>query len=154
MFSINKVCLAGALVSAIAAALMASGCNVAGASGLQRASEVRVATTLEAGSPRMVVAGPARLLHVDVHGRQALRIYSVKRDATGAVDCAAKVRADVVALHQGASNELNLRVTEDEAICMADDSNGPGRDARRTDVSWHARRGAEEPSEVMHARND
>jgi hypothetical protein len=37
---------------------------------------------------------------------------------------------------------------------MADDSNDPGRDARRTDVSWHARRGAEEPSEVMHARND
>jgi hypothetical protein len=66
----NRVCIVGAVVSAAAAIFMASGCSVAG--GMQRAAEVRVATTLEAGSPKMIVSGPARLLHVDVHGRQSL----------------------------------------------------------------------------------
>ena len=67
MFSINRICFTGAVISAAAAVFMASGCGVAGA-GMKRAAEVRVATTLEAGSPKMIVSGPARLLHVDVHG--------------------------------------------------------------------------------------
>ena len=66
MVSINRIFFAGAVISAAAAVFLASGCGVTGASGMQRAAEVRVATTLEAGSPKVIVSGPARLLHVDV----------------------------------------------------------------------------------------
>jgi hypothetical protein len=150
MFSFNRVCVAGAVMFGLAAVLMASGCTTTAASGLRRAAEVRVATTLDAGTPKLIVSGPARLLHVDVHGRKSLSIYSVKRDATGAADCASAVRSAVRPLRQSASTELNLQVREDEAICLA----GAGGDGGRADVAWHARRGAEVAAEVMHASND
>jgi hypothetical protein len=149
MFSINRIFIAGAVVSAAAAVFMASGCGVAG--GMHRGADVRVATRLEAGSPKMIVSGPARLLHVDVHGRQALSIYSVKRGTDGTVSCADKARAEPLPLRQGASNELNLVVREGEAICLANDANDVA--ARNADVSWHARRGADAPAETAHASN-
>ena len=142
MVSINRIFFAGAIISAAAAAVLASGCGVAGASGMQRAAEVRVATTLEAGSPKVIVSGPARLLHVDVHGHQTLNVYSVKRDAGGAASCAARARSEARALRQAASTELNLEVGDDEVVCLA---NSAG-DAPRIDVSWHARRGVGAPS--------
>jgi len=141
MFSINRICLAGAVVSMIAAVLMASGCGVSG--GVQRA-EVRVATRLEAGSPKVIVNGPARLLHVNVHGRASLNVYSVKRAADGTANCADKVRSEVVALRQGVSNELNLAVHADEAVCLAN-ANATEASPRGSDVSWHARRGSDQP---------
>ena len=148
MFSINRICFTGAVISAAAAVFMASGCGVAGA-GMNRAAEVRVATTLEAGSPKMIVSGPARLLHVDVHGRQSLSVYSVKRGADGKVSCTAQERTALRPLQQGASNQLNIVVPENEAICLGNDA----REAapRNTDVSWHARRGADAPTETNHA---
>jgi len=148
MVSVDRICVLGAVISAVAAVLMASGCNVTGVSNLQRGAEVRVATTLEAGSPKMVVTGPARLLHVNVQGHKAVSVYSVKRDATGAVNCAATTRSDRQPLRQMASTELNLQVKDDEAVCMAHDAT----DAGRADVSWHARRGANNiPAEIAHA---
>jgi hypothetical protein len=152
MMSINRLFLAGAV--AYAGAFLASGCSLAGASGMQRAAEVRVATTLEAGSAKLVVSGPARLLHVDVRGRQPLSIYSVKRGAGGAVNCADSVRSGVFPLRHGASNELNLEVLSDEAICLANQIGDAS--AGNADVSWHARRGANAPIETtpaLHASN-
>ncbi|HEY7375656.1 MAG TPA: hypothetical protein VIF57_26100 [Polyangia bacterium] len=150
MFSFNRICVAGAVIFGVAAVLMASGCNTTGASGLHRAAEVRVATTLGAGSSQLIVSGPARLLHVDVRSRKTLNIYRVKLDATGAADCASAVRSEVRALRESASTELDLAVRDDEAICLANVAGDSGR----ADVSWHARRGAEAPAEVMQARND
>jgi hypothetical protein len=147
MFSINRVFFTGAVISAAAAVFVASGCSVAGG-GMKRAAEVRVATTLEAGSPKMIVSGPARLLHVDVHGRQSLNVYSVKRGADGKVDCTDKAPSARVSLRQGASNELNLVVRADEAVCVANDASDAS--PRNADVSWHARRGADVPAEVAH----
>jgi hypothetical protein len=151
MISIKRLFFAGTVACAAAGAFVASGCGVASASGMQRAAEVRGATALAAGSPQLIVSGPARLLHVDVRGRQALSIYSVKRDARGAVNCADKLRSKALPLRQGVSNELNLEVHHDEAICLAND----GGDAapRIADVSWHARRGADAPIEMTHASN-
>jgi hypothetical protein len=146
MFSLNRVCVAGAIVSAV---LMASGCGVSG--GMQGSAEVRIATRIEAGSPKLVVAGPARLLHVDVHGRQLLNLYSVKRGADGTVNCLEGARTQVRLLRQGASNELNIVVASDEAICLANDATVVARD---TDVAWHARCGAEAAGTVLHASND
>src|SRR5262245_58786754 len=71
MDSINRIFFAGAIISAAAAIFMASGCAGAGASSMQRAAEVRVATTLVAGSQKLMVSGPAQLLHVDVEGHQS-----------------------------------------------------------------------------------
>jgi hypothetical protein len=147
MISVNRIFFAGAVISAAAAVLMASGCGVAGATGMQRAAEVRVATTLEAGSPKMIVSGPARLLHVDVRGHQALTLYSVKRDAGGGANCAGPARSGAFALRQAASTVLNLQVQDDEAICLASATG----DAPSVDVSWHARRGAATPTELGHA---
>ena len=146
--NLNKICFAGAIASAAAAVLLASGCNVAGAGGgLQRAAEVRVATSLEANSPKLMVSGPARLLHVNVYGNQALNVYSVKRGADGAVDCAGTTRSAVRSLQQRASNELNLVVHADEGVCLATEADTA---APRADVSWHARRGGDVPTEVAH----
>jgi hypothetical protein len=125
---------------------MASGCGVAGASGMQRAAEVRVATTLEAGSAKVIVSGPARLLHVDVRGRQTLSLYTVKRGASGSVSCTGAPPAATVALRQAASTQLNLEVGDDEAICVASATSG----APSVDVSWHARQGTSTPIEIGH----
>jgi len=46
MISVNRICFAGAVACAIAAAVVASGCNAGRASALQRAADIRVATTL------------------------------------------------------------------------------------------------------------
>lgn len=148
MFSINRIFFTGAVISAAAAVFVASGCSAVGA-GMNRAAEVRVATTLEAGSPRMIVSGPARLLHVDVHGRQLLNLYTVKRAADGKFSCADQERSPLLPLRHGASNELNIVVSANEAVCLANDAGEAG--PRNTDVSWHARRGADAPSEVAHA---
>jgi hypothetical protein len=144
MEPINRTFIAGAVLCAAAALLMGSGCTT---TGLQRAVDVRVATTLLGGSPQLVVSGPARVLHVDVRGRQDVRMYSVRRGADGSVNCAAEVRADVRALERAASNELNLLVGEDEGVCVA---NAAGDGAPRADVSWHARRSADEVVEIAH----
>ena len=149
MACINRLFVAAAIACAAAGAFVASGCGVAGAAGMQRAAEVRGATTLAVGSPQVIVCGPARLLHVNVRGRQALSIYSVKRDANGAVNCADKVRSGAFLLRQGASNELNLEVLYDEAICLANAAGEAAPDD--ADVSWHARRGANAPIETAHA---
>src|SRR5262249_34681496 len=123
--------------------LLASGCTT---TSMQRAADVRVATTLQGGSPQLVVSGPARVLHVDVGGRQDVSIYSVKRGADGSVSCTGKVRGNVRALERAASNDLNLVVGEDEGVCLAKAAG----DASRVDVSWHASRGADAPVEIGH----
>jgi hypothetical protein len=145
MDSINRIFFAGAVISAAAAVFLASGCAGTGAASMQRAAEVRVATTLEAGSPKMMVSGPARLLHVDVEGHQTLNVYTVKRDAAGEASCAVLPR-EARTLRQAASTELNLEVGDDEVVCLA---NAAG-EAPRVDVSWHARRGVDTPIEKGH----
>jgi hypothetical protein len=146
MDSMNRIFFAGAIISAAAAVFLASGCAGAGATGTQRAAEVRVATTLEARSPKLMVSGPARLLHVDVEGHQTLQVYTVKRDAAGEASCSVVPRVEARALRQAATTELNLEVGDDEVVCLA---NAAG-EAPRVDVSWHARRGAGAPIEVGH----
>jgi len=148
LFSMNRICFAGAVIAALAAVLTASGCGVTGA--MDRAAEVRVATRLEAGSPKMIVAGPARLLHVDVRGRQAVNLYSVKRAADGSFNCADPARTQGAPLRHGASNELDLVVPADEAVCLASQAGA----LHQAEVSWHARRGAHAPAETPRATCD
>jgi hypothetical protein len=144
METINRTFIAGAVICAAGALLMAGGCTT---TGVQRAVDVRAATTLQGGRPQLVVSGPARVLHVDVAGRQDVSIYSVKRSADGSVSCATAVRTGVRVLERAASNDLDLAVGEDEGVCLA---NAAGDSAPRADVSWHARRGASTPVEIAH----
>ena len=146
MDSMNRIFFAGAVISAAAAVFLASGCAGTGAAGMQRSAEVRMATTLEAGSPKLMVSGPARLLHVDVEGHQTLNVYTVKRDAAGAASCAGKARSEARTLRQAATTELNLEVGDGEVVCLAN----AAADAPRVDVSWHARRGVAAPIETGH----
>jgi hypothetical protein len=143
MFTTNGILA----TAAIAALLIVGGCSTAGA---LRPAEVRVATQLEAGSPKLVVLGPARLLHVDVHGRQPLELYRVRRGGEGTVSCLDSARTSIRLLRQRASTELNLVVEAGEAICLTAGGAGAWRDA---DVSWHARSGAAAPVETAHASN-
>jgi len=145
MLSINRILFTAAVASAIGAALMAGGCAAGGVTH----AEVRMATTVKAGSAQVMVNGPARLLHVDVRGRQSLNVYSVKRGTDGAVDCADKVRSEIASLRQGTSNQLNVEVRGDEAVCLANESSG----ADHADVSWHARRASGEPTASLQASN-
>jgi hypothetical protein len=144
MGTINRTFIAGAVICAAAALLTASSCTT---TGTQRAVDVRVAMTLRSGSPQLVVSGPARVLHVEVAGRQDVSIYSVKRGADGSVSCATEIRTGVRVLKRAASNDLDLVVDEDEGVCLA---NAAGDGAPRADVSWHARRDAGTPVEIAH----
>jgi len=150
MFAMNRICVARAVFSAVAAISMVGGCSTVGAS---RPIEVRVATRVETGSPRLVVAGPARLLHVDVHGYRPLNLYSVRRGADGKLSCLDSARGPVRPLRQHASNEVNIVVAADEAICLTDDAAAGAPTTRDTDVSWHARSGTDAPVETVHASN-
>jgi hypothetical protein len=145
MFTTNRIYVAGVVVSAIVALSMA-GCSTAGAA---RHTEVRVATRLETGSPRLVVAGPARLLHVEVRGRRALNLYSVRRGADGQVSCLDGART-LLRSRLGANNALDLVVAAGEAICVGDGEAGAAN-PRDTEVSWHARSGTEARVEIAEA---
>jgi hypothetical protein len=72
-----------------------------------------------------------------VHGRQLLNVYSVKRGADGKVDCTDKLPSARVSLRQRASNELNLVVRADEAVCLANDASD-GRRAKPTSPGTRA----------------
>src|SRR5438552_3357437 len=137
MSAMNRIYGARAVALAIAVVSIASGCTTGGAS---RPIEVRVVTRVETGSPKLVVVGPARLLHVDVHGHRLLNLYSVRRGTDGKVSCLDGARGPVRTLHEQASNELNIVVAAGEAICVTDGAAGAPT-ARETDVSWHARSG-------------
>lgn len=148
MSAMNRIYGARAVALAIAVVSIAGGCTTGGAS---RPIEVRVATRVETGSPRLVVTGPARLLHVDVHGHRPLNLYSVRRGADGKVSCLDSARGQVRPLRQDASNEVNIVVAAGEAICVTDDDDAGTPTARDTDVSWHARSGTDAPVETVHA---
>jgi hypothetical protein len=149
MLAMNKNCLARVAAAAVAVVSMVGGCTTTGAT---RPIEVRVATRVENGSPRLVVTGPARLLHVDVHGQRPLNLYGVRRGADGKVSCLDGARGQVRPLREHASNELNIVVAAGEALCVVDDAAGAAT-ARDTDVSWHARSGTDAPVETVHASN-
>jgi hypothetical protein len=147
MAAMNRIFGERAVALAIAVVSIAGGCTTTGAS---RLIEVRVATRVETGSPRLVVTGPAQLLHVDVHGHRPLNLYSVRRGTDGKVSCLDGARGPVRTLHEQASNELNIAVAAGEALCVTDGGAGAST-ARDTDVSWHARSSIDAPVETVHA---
>ena len=104
-----------------------------------------------ATAPRVVVAGPARLLHVDVHGDRAFTIYNVARQTGTDADCLATASAPAISVARANRRRpLDIDVPAGQLVCLA---NAPDtNDHRSAEVSWHARRGAAEPG-VLYADN-
>ena len=86
-----------------------------------RGSAARVAA-----EPRPLLAGPARLLHVNADRRTPFTLYRIQTEAGKPADCGGARRDVVVDLAQGA-----ILVGKGETICVVAQG--------RTQVSWHAK---------------
>jgi len=76
--------------------------------------------------PRPLVAGPARLLHVNADRRTPFTLYRIRSEPGKPADCGGARRDVVVDLAQGA-----ILVGKNETICVA--AQGGAQ------VSWHAK---------------
>jgi hypothetical protein len=98
----------------------------------RRAPDVRGETMLSAAAPQLVVAGPARLLHVDVEGaRGGVSLYSVDSASGGSEACRAGAASAKRALRTNATNELDLDVAAGQTVCLVADGGS-------VEVAWHA----------------
>jgi hypothetical protein len=101
--------------------------------------------------PKVVVAGPARLLHVDVHGERAFTIYAVARQTGTDADCLAAAATPAISVARASRRRpLDLDVPAGQVICLANAADATG--GRGAEVSWHARRGAPDQG-VLYADN-
>lgn len=121
------------VASVILSGLVAFGSfGATAAAASQRGSDVRGQTVLTAAAPQQVVAGPARLLHVDVEGKRAVSFYSVDSRNGGPEACrAGSPSAKRSALRTNASNQLDLDVAAGRTVCLVA-TEGP------VQVAWHA----------------
>jgi hypothetical protein len=114
------------------------GCATVGADhGQARGRDMHVSATVAGGASRVIVSGPATLLHVDVNGASDLSLYRVARADGDA--CAATKRGPATELRRGASNRVNIDVASDEIVCVAAAAAAQGA----ASVTWHARRADE-----------
>ena len=97
----------------------------------RRAPDVRGDTMLSAAAPQLVVAGPARLLHVDVEGARGVSLYSVDSASGGSQACRAGAASAKRALRTNATNELDLDVAAGQTVCLVADGGS-------VEVAWHA----------------
>ena len=113
----------------------AAGCATLSAGHAGGGHDVHASTRIDGDRARVLVSGPAWLLHIDVDGRDDLALYSVaSKDGTDA-DCAAGAVVEKKRLRAGAPNLVNLDVAAGETICI-----GPVASTRIAAVMWHARR--------------
>ena len=98
-----------------------SGCATWAAPPDYRGSAARVAA-----EPRPLLAGPARLLHVNADRRTPFTLYRVQTEPGKPADCGGARRDVVVDFARGA-----ILVGKDETICVAVQG--------AAQVSWHAK---------------
>jgi hypothetical protein len=150
----NGCSILAGLAAIAVAAMMGGGCGVTGGASHShgRGNDVRSMARMNATTgPKVVVAGPARLLHVDIHGERAFAIYAVARQTGTDADCLAAPAAPAVAVARANRHRpLGIAVPAGQVICLANSADAP--DKRGAEVSWHARRGAPQPG-VRYADN-
>ena len=112
-----------------AALAAGAGCATTAGGG---ARDVHASATLGGAAPRMIVAGPALLIHVDVEGRNELALYTVARKQGTDADCGSSPSTGSVRLRGGASNRVNVTLAGSEAICVAPP-------AGHASIHWHVR---------------
>jgi hypothetical protein len=100
--------------------------------------DVRGSLVVAAEEPRLMLTGPAHLLHVDVDqdqpGRDQVTFYRVARHGQSAIDCAIP-HPDAERVRS--RKALDLDVTSEEGICLAVGAVAGGGGTR---VMWHAQR--------------
>ena len=114
--------------------LAAAGCATT-AGGHGGGHDVHSSARIPGDGARVLVSGPAWLLHVDVEGRDDLSLYAVaSKDGTDA-DCTSGPTVEKTHLRPGRSNLVNLSVAAGQTICV-----GAATTTRTASVMWHARR--------------
>jgi hypothetical protein len=143
----------GAAVATGLAAILCAGCGATGLAERPHTADVRLSIPMRADSPRLVVVGPARLLHVDVQGHGVVSLYAVRAETGLERDCDSAPLPKAMTLIPDETNRLDLDVPAGQAICMTTVK----RDDRRLgEVHLHARRfpGAPSaPTGTLQARN-
>jgi hypothetical protein len=105
-------------------ALAIAGCATATTTARASATDLRGNANVSTPQPRLLVAGPVELLHVNVDRKAGATFLRVPRLAGALPDC----RSGAPLIWDG---ESDLFVRQDESVCVAVRHN-----AR---VSWHAR---------------
>jgi hypothetical protein len=111
-----------------------AGC-VTASGGLSRSHDLHAATRVGGDGARVLVVGPALLMHVDVDGRDDLALYTVARKDGTEADCAGPLTGERKHLRPGTANLVNLTVPDAQVVCIAVEPN-----TRTASVMWHARR--------------
>jgi len=102
--------------------------------------DVHATARIAGDGARVLVSGPAWLLHVNVEGRDDLALFAVARKDGTDADCAgARQTVEKRRLRTGVPNLVNLNVAAGETICVA------AAGTRTASVMWHARRLATAP---------
>ena len=89
--------------------------------------DYRGSTARVGAEPRPLLAGPARLLHINTDRRTPFTLYRVRTEPGKPVDCGQARQDAVIDLDQGAA----VLVGKNETICVA--AQGLAH------VSWHAK---------------
>jgi hypothetical protein len=112
----------------------AAGCATISAGHAGR-HDVHASARIAGDSARVLVSGPASLLHIDVDGRADLALYSVARKSGTDADCAAGTGVEKKHLRPRMQNVMNLDVGAGETICVASAAS-----SQTASVTWHVRR--------------
>jgi hypothetical protein len=124
------------VASLILSGLVAFGSFGATALAAPRAQDLRGQTVLNAGSPQLVVAGPARLLHVDFESARAVSLFSVESRNGGTDACrVGAAGAKRTALRARVRNALDINVAAGQTVCLVADGGS-------VEVAWHAQQSA------------
>jgi len=123
------------------AAISGAGCATTAAHGHH--PDVHGMTTLPGGGRdgRLLIPGPAVLIHIDVDRGDDLVLYTVARKQGTDADCAAVPNGGAVSVHARGSNRVNLAIADGRALCIS----SPGE---RTSVLWHTRAGEPDAPEA------
>jgi hypothetical protein len=111
-----------------------AGCATA-SRGLSRGHDLHATARVGSDGARVLVVGPAVLMHVDVDGRDDLALYTVARKDGTEADCAGLLTGERRHLRPGTANLVNLTVADHQLVCVAVEPN-----TRTASVMWHARR--------------
>lgn len=104
--------------------------------------DLRGSAALTSAEPQLLLAGPARLLHVNADRRTGVTLYRVSSGQGSPADCRGAGKETVIDWDQ----ESDLLVRKDETICVAVQ--------RRTQLSWHARPASDDLVASQHASLD
>jgi hypothetical protein len=125
----------------VLAAVGAQGLGCATASTGPTLRDAHASTALGPDASRLVVAGPAVLLHLDVEGRGEVSLYTAARITGKDVDCMGAGTSGRQRLVAGVSNHVNLRIAPGEVACITSETPGsPGSPTARggLQIAWHA----------------